>query len=329
MKPVSHFVAGSISLFLFFLFLAPGVQGAESFPQKPISIIIPTEAGADNDVTVRPLLEKASALLPKPFVPVNKPGAGMTLAYREVQKAKPDGHTLGVANATIITSKLQGFIPYDYKDFTHLGHYWSMTPVLFASTKVKRPFKTAQEAFAFAKVHPGEVSLATTAVGGAFWTAGMLLVNETRLDFNFIPQEGSASFVLAQLAGGHMDLGIAGTSSAKPQIDAGNVLPLAVIGPKRIPGKLNYVPTMTELGYPVSITTFGSVIGPAKIPQNVCEILIKAIKAGATDPEYQKFITSRFDNPWYMSPDEFYNYCEAQKPMFTKVFEKAGLLKVK
>jgi tripartite-type tricarboxylate transporter receptor subunit TctC len=57
--------------------------------------------------------------------------------------------------------------------------------------------------------------------------------------------------------------------------------------------------------------------------------LIKAIKAGATDPEYQKFITSRFDNPWYMSPDEFYNYCEAQKPMFTKVFEKAGLLKVK
>ena len=67
MKPVRHFVLGSISLFLFFFSLAHGVQGAESFPQKPISIIIPTEAGADNDVTVRPLLGKASALLPNPL----------------------------------------------------------------------------------------------------------------------------------------------------------------------------------------------------------------------------------------------------------------------
>ena len=214
------------AFFLLFFSYHPALQAAE-FPSKPITVIIPIEAGGDGDILTRPWMEKASALLGKPLIPVNKPGAGLTIGYREIYNAKPDGYTIGIANPTIVTARLQGFFPYDYRDFTLLGNFVSLYPVLLASKKTKEPFKNLNEAVSAAKAHPGKVSLATTAVGGIWWTAGVLLQKELGLDLNLVPQEGSATFVITQLAGGHMDLGITGASSSIPQIEAGNLQPIA------------------------------------------------------------------------------------------------------
>jgi len=83
-------------------------------------------------------MEKAGPILGKPLVAVNKPGAGSPWVTRNLQ-FEADGHTIGVANVTIFTAKMQGFFPYDYKDFTHLGYFISQYPLLFASTKSKHP----------------------------------------------------------------------------------------------------------------------------------------------------------------------------------------------
>lgn len=305
------------------------LQAAERFPAKPITVVIPLEAGSDADLVTRPWMEKAGPILGKPLVAVNKPGAGLTIGMREIYNAKPDGHTIGVTNVTIFTSKMQGFFPYDYKDFTHLGYFISQYPLLFASTKSKHPFKSFPEAVAFAKAHPGDVSLATTAVGGIYWASGLMVGSETGAQFNLVPQEGSAGFVVSQLAGGHMDLGVAGAAAPRAQMDAGNIIPLAVFGPERLSGKLSHVPTFKELGYPIVIRTFTTVIGPPKIPKPVAETLTKAIKQAVTDPEYRSFIQSRSDAPVYMAPEEFVKFCDEQKAMYYKIFERAGLLKVK
>jgi tripartite-type tricarboxylate transporter receptor subunit TctC len=302
---------------------------AADYPIRPITAIIPVEAGGDADITARPVLEKVSKNLGKPVIVVNKPGAGLTIGYGEIYRAKPDGYTIGVAVASIITVKMQGFFPYDYHDFTILGHYWSMSPIIVASKKISDQFRTVQELFAYVKAHPEEVKLATTAVGGAYWNAAMLLQESSDMKFNIIPQQGSAGYVVKQVAGGHIEVGVSGFSAAKPQIDAGNIVPLAVIGPNRLPGKYSNLPTVKELGYDASIRTFGLLMGPPKMPNDIVTKLVKSIEIAAKDKEYQTFIKNRYDEPMYLSPQEFVKIADEESKVYYKVFEKTGLLKKK
>jgi len=287
------------------------------------------EAGADADIYVRPLMDRASAMLGKPIIIINKPGAGQTIGYREIYQAKPDGYTIGLAVLTLVTSKLQGLFPYDYRDFTLMGSFTAQYPMIVASTKTQRPFTTFEEVISFAKSHPGEVSMATTAVGGPYWTGALILSETAGVKFNLIPQAGSGGFVVNQVAGGHSDLGVTGAPSAKPHVEAGNLRSLAVLGRNRLPGKYESVPTLKELGYDVVIHTYIAAIGPPKIPKDITEKLVKTFEIAAQEPDYQKFVLSRSDLPFYMGPERFFNFSEEQRKMYRPIFEKAGLLKEK
>lgn len=305
------------------------VQASEQYPVKPITFIVPNEPGADADVLVRPLLQRVSTILGKPIIVVNKPGGGNTIGYREIHQAKPDGYTIGLCTLTLVTNRLQGLSSIDYHDFTLIGSFNATYPMIIASTKTTRPFTTIQEAFSFAKSNPGEVSMTTTAVGGSWWIAAMLVADRTGLKFNMIPQAGSGAFVVTQLAGGHSDIGITGAPSAMPQIDAGNLRPLATLGISRIPGKYDYVPTLKEAGYDISVHSFIAAMGPPKIPKDITGKLVKAFESEANHPEYQKFILSRYDTPYYTGPKAFFDFCEEQVKVYRTIFDKAGVLKEK
>ena len=160
-------------LFCFASFQFGILQAAEKFPVKPIDFIVPLEAGSDGDVIARPVMQKVSQILGHPVMIVNKPGAGSSLGYREVYRAKPDGYTIGWGSATLISNKLQGISPIDYHDFTMLGTFATYFPVIVAATNTKRPFKTIQEVMSYAKAHPGEVSMATGGIGQNWWVASM------------------------------------------------------------------------------------------------------------------------------------------------------------
>jgi tripartite-type tricarboxylate transporter receptor subunit TctC len=162
-----------MGIFIFFggVGNTPRVQAAETYPARPVTLIVPQEAGSDGDINNRKLMEIASPILGKPIIIVNKPGAGQVIGNRELFKAKPDGYTIGTGSATIILSKLQGLTPFSYRDFTLIAFTYQALPIVLASTKTKTPFKTIEEVVSFAKSHPGEVSVATTAVGGPYWLA--------------------------------------------------------------------------------------------------------------------------------------------------------------
>jgi tripartite-type tricarboxylate transporter receptor subunit TctC len=320
-----------MAFFLFGALLSKemNVEAADKYPVKPITCILPYEAGADGDINTRPLVEKASALLGKPIIVVNKPGAGQTIGYRETYQAKPDGYTLGNGALSLVTTKLQGFYPYDHRDFTLIGAYYLQSAVIFASNKTQRRFKTIQEVFAAAKARPGEIPLATSAAGGAWWISTMLLQDRTGLEFNVIPQEGSGGFVVAQVAGGHTELAITGASPAKPHIESGTIRALAVIGPERYSGVLSDVPTLKELGYDISVTSFAGMMGPPKMPKDIVDKLAKAFETASTDKEYQKFLASRFVTPVFIPTDKWLSFCEETRKVYREVFAKAGLLKEK
>ena len=223
------------------------LQAAEKYPVKPIECIVGVEAGADGDVITRPIAQSLSQILGQPVMIVNKPGAGSSIGYREIHNARTDGHTIGWGSATIITNKLQGVSPYDYHDFTQLGAFCTYFPIVIASTKGKHNFKTIQEAIAYAKAHPGELNMATAGIGQSWWVAAMSFLEGTGVKVNTIPQAGAGAMVVAQVAGGHAELGVAALGSAKGMVEGGQVRYLATLGEQRASARYEMIPTVKEL----------------------------------------------------------------------------------
>ena len=317
------------------IFLVMGIgggnqtQAADKYPVKPITIIVPMEVGSDADVLSRPMMQKASAILGKPVVIVNKPGGGQTIGLREVYGAKPDGYTIGLGNISIILAKMQGLLPYDYHDFTSICLLSASSAVILASTKTKRPFQTFEEVVSFAKANPGEASMLTSATGGPLWLTGVILQENSKLKFNIIPQEGSAGFIVSQLAGGHADIGVTFFPSAKAQIEAGTVRCIAVAGNERYPGKYNDIPLLKEIGYDVSVYSFTSIIGPPKMPKEIADKLAKTFETVMKDPEIQNHFINRNFFPKFLPPEQFIDFCNRERSIYRPVLERAGILKEK
>jgi len=314
-------------LFCFASVHLEGVKAAEKYPVKPIECIVGVEAGADGDVITRPVMQKVSQMLGQPIMIVNKPGAGSSISYRELHRAKPDGYTIGWGSATIITNKLQGVSPIDYHDFTQLGTCATYFPIIVAATKTQRPFKTIQEVISYAKEHPGALSMSTAGIGQSWWVAAMSFLKGTGLEINTIPQPGAGAMVVAQVAGGHTDLGVTALGAAKSMIEGGQVRFLATLGEQRAPAPYDQIPTVKELGFPVSWESTNFFMGPPKMPENVVDILVKAIKEAVHDPSYIKFCTERNARWGYIPPDKVVAEFDKRRAVVREIMSKAGILK--
>ena len=316
------------SVWLSSAFLSPGVvQAAEKYPVKPILCIVAVEAGGDGDVLVRPIMQRVSQMLGQSIVIVNKPGGGSSIGYRELHGARPDGYTIGWGSATIITNKLQGVSPLDYHDFTHLGAYATFFPIVIASTKSKVQFNTIQDAIAYAKANPGNVNMSTAGVGQSWWVAAMAFVGGTGIKVNAIPQPGAGALTVAQVAGGHAELGVAALGSAKSMVESGQVRFLATLGEGRAPAPYDKVPTVRELGYDVSWESTNFVMGPPRMPKEIVAILVNAIEKAAKDPEFVKFAVDRNTRWEYIPPGNIVPAFDKRRTAVREIMSKAGILK--
>ncbi len=303
------------------------LPAAEKYPVKPIDFIVPLEAGSDGDVITRPVVQKVSQILGQPMMIVNKPGAGSSIGYREVHKAKPDGYTIGWGSATLISNKLQGIFPFDYHDFTMLGTFATYFPVIVAATNTKRPFKTIQEVISFAKAHPGEVSMATGGIGQNWWVAAMSFLKGTGVEMNIIPQPGTGAMSMTQVAGGHTDLACVAMGAAKSMVESGQVRLLINLGEERSPAPYDKIQTMKELGYDVSYESTNFAMGPPKMSKDVVEILVKAFKQAVNDPGYVKFCTERNARWEYIPPEKMVPIFDKRRVVVREIMSKAGILK--
>jgi tripartite-type tricarboxylate transporter receptor subunit TctC len=304
------------------------LAASEQYPVKPINCIVPNEAGSDADVLARALCQKASAHLGQPIIIVNKPGGGSSIGYRELQKSKPDGYTIGYGHAAMIINQLLGLLPFGYDELTMICAVASMNPLMVASTKTQRPFKTMEEVLSFAKSRPKEVSIATSNVGGGWWIATMGFEEASGAKFNIIPQAGTGAFAITQVAGGHTDLAVVGLPAAKSQADAGNVRLLATFGDQRLPGYED-IPTLKQAGCDVYMESTHTIIGPAKMPNDVTDKLSKAFEAAANDPGYSKFLSEQGAVPFYRPSVQALQFCSERRKVIGRIMDKAGLLKRK
>jgi tripartite-type tricarboxylate transporter receptor subunit TctC len=307
--------------------LSLGAQAADKYPVRPITAIVAVEAGADGDVLVRPILQSVSKALGQPITVVNKPGGGSSIGYRELHAAKPDGYTIGWGSATIITNKVQGVSPLDHHDFTQLGAYATYFPIVVSSIKSKVPLNTIQEAIQYAKANPGKLNMSTAGVGQSWWVAAMAMIGGTGINVNTIPQPGAGAMTIAQVAGGHAELGVAALGSAKSMIEAGQIKFLATLGDARAPAPYDKVPTLKELGYNVSWESTNFLMAPPKLPKDIMAVLVPAIEKAVKDPAFIKFANERNTRWEYIPPGEVVKKFDERRETVRAIMTKAGIIK--
>ncbi len=302
-------------------------QAAEKYPVKPIEFIVGVEPGADGDTISRPAIATVSKILGQPIITVNKPGAGSSIGYREVLRAKPDGYTIGWGSATLVSNKLQGISNFDYRDFIPLGPFATYFPVIVAATKTDRPFKTIQEVITFAKANPGQVSMATAGIGQNWWVAAMDFARVTGVQINMIPQPGAGALCMAQVGGGHTDLSIVALGAAKSMVDSGQVRLLASLGEKRPAPPYDQTPTLRELGYDTADESLNFARAPPKTSRDIVEVWVSAVKTAVSDPAYIKFCTERNARWEYMTPEQITAAFDRRSIIVREIMSKAGILK--
>jgi len=249
------------------LFGAATAAWAQTYPAKPIRIVVGFPPGGGNDIIARMVGAKMQETWGQPVVIDNKPGANSIIAAEFVAKSAPDGYTL-LVNATggmSVNPVLYAKLPYDsLKDFVAISMVGSFPLVLVVHPSV--PANSVQELVAYAKANPGTLNYSSGST--AFQVASEMFKQMTGTDLRHIPYKGSAASITAVIAG-DVQMTIVDTPPLVPQINAGRVKALAVTSSKRA-SAMSGLPTIAESGVPgYEMVLWIGVFAPAGTPRDV------------------------------------------------------------
>lgn len=302
---------------------AAGAAAAQSFPDKPVRVIIPYAAGGGSDITMRIVQAKAMELLGQSLIVDNRAGGGTLIGTRMTQAAPADGYTIGVMDpAFIINPTLVKDAGYDaLKDFAPVTLI-TATPLILV-TPAAFPPKTVQELVDHVKAHPGKVNFGSPGDGSAGHLAIEQFRNHFGLKMTHIPYKGAGPAVTAVVAG-EVPMLIAGSGSV-PFIQDGRLRGLAATSAKRLPA-IPAVPTFAELGFPqINVQTFAGVVAPAGTPPAAIGRLHAAI-AGATQlPEVKARLEQLNQFPVGNTPAEFGAFLRENQARLVKVVRDADI----
>ncbi|GAA4338471.1 tripartite tricarboxylate transporter substrate binding protein [Variovorax defluvii] len=267
--------------------LAMSAGQAQTYPSKPVTLVVGFAPGGSADILARLVAQKLGDSLGQPVVVDNKPGAGATIATAAVASAKPDGYTLlmvtsGHAGSAALYPKLSYDTIRGFEPVAKVG----ASPVLIVAP-ASGPFKQLKDVIDTARKNPGKLNYAAGG-GGATTTslAAEFLKNEAKIDMVMVPYKGSGPALTALLAG-EVDLGFDIPSSALPHVRSGKLVPLAVTTRSRS-NVLPDVPTVAEQGLKgFEVTGWFGVLAPAGTPQPIVARLNKDINALLTAPDTQ------------------------------------------
>jgi tripartite-type tricarboxylate transporter receptor subunit TctC len=297
---------------------------AQSFPSKPIKLIVPFPPGGTADIQARLIGQHMSQTLGQPVVIESKPGGGTVIGSNLVAKSPPDGHTLLVmANSFVINAKLHPSLPYEgIKAFEPVA-CMTDSPQFIAVNQAS-PFRTFKDFIDAAKAKPNTVSYATVGPTTTQHIAGEMLQRAAGIKLIYTPFTGGAPAVTAVLAG-HVDVVLANVSEMASHIEAGKMRPLAVTTAKRLETYKD-VPTVDESGYPgYEASAWFGLVAPAGTPKDVVAKLSGAVKAALNDAELRKKVITVGLVPYYMDQTAFAAHIAQQYDRYSKVIDAAGI----
>jgi tripartite-type tricarboxylate transporter receptor subunit TctC len=295
---------------------------AQSYPQKPVRLVVPAPAGGPTDVPGRLIADGLSNLVGQRFVVENRVGAGGLVAGEYVSRAAPDGYTLLYANTSVlaVNPALQGSnMPYDpAKAFAPVGFVSNSPQLLVANPKV--PYRSVQELVAWAKKNPGKLNFATAGVGTLPHLTYELFKMETGIDALNVPYSGGGPALTAVIAGQADVL----FDLVSPRVKNGEVRAIAITGPARNPD-LPDVPTLAEGGYPAVTSTSGTgIVAPAGIPKEIVVMLNAKLNELIERADTQAKMKSFGLVPKAGTPEEFGAWAAQERERWTRVVKVSG-----
>ncbi|MCA3183074.1 MULTISPECIES: tripartite tricarboxylate transporter substrate binding protein [unclassified Cupriavidus] len=265
---------------------------ADSFPSKPIQLVIPFPPGGATDVIGRLVGKKLGDKLGQTVVIDNRPGAGTIVGASYVAKAAPDGYTLLASSGTTfsVNPAIHAKLPYDpVKSFEPIG-FTGRTGLILLANK-DQPVSNLKQLVAAAKAQPGKLTYGSFGSGTTAQFAGEMLFNLAGVKLLHVPYKGSAP-AMTDLIGGQIPFTVDTVAAAIPQVKSGKVKAIAVTTARRST-LLPDVPTAAEAGYPgIDADTWLALVAPRGLPPEVKQKLEKALAEVMADPDTRKALTN-------------------------------------
>jgi len=301
-----------------------GPAVAQSWPERPITAVVPLAAGNAIDVVGRIVLDQISRQLDRPIVVENRVGAGGTIGAATVAKATPDGYTILVHSSSIaIAPSLYSKLPYDTTgDLTAVIPFGIQPSVLV--TTPKKGFKTVADLVAVAKAKPGALNYASAGSGSTSHLAALRMLAGAGLQMHHVPYRGPVDAITGLLAG-EIDIYFLPLSAALPYLKEGSLTALAVSTSKRA-AALPEVPTTLEAGLPDSAYEFWiGLFVPSKTPSNVTERLYEEAQKALRLPEVQEKLRTVGMEPMPLDREQFGKRLRTEIDDVGKLVKAAGI----
>jgi len=296
---------------------------AQSYPDKPIKMIVPFLPGGPIDTMARLTASDLGTRLGQQVIVENRPGAGSTIGFKAAASAEPDGYTLlfGSSGSLGVAPALYPTIDVDpLKHFTAVATTSLLPHVMVVGPSV--PAKTLAEFIAYAKANPGRLNYGA-GLGTPPHLLSTLFKTQAGLDVTYVPYKGSAQSVTDLLAG-QTHFTIDGMLILIPQIKQGKLKPLAVARPERWPD-LPDVPTFVESGFPdLIVDAWTGVVAPKGTPASIVEKLNAAINEGLRTPEIKTALDRFAALPKASTPAEYDAFLRAELPKWAAMVKLAG-----
>ncbi|MHB1416155.1 MAG: tripartite tricarboxylate transporter substrate binding protein [Chloroflexota bacterium] len=312
----------AILLLIPILLAAACAPAASAFPTKPVTLIVPFDAGGGPDTTFRVLAEEAGKALGQKVVVVNRPGGAGTVGVTELIQSKPDGYTVSMCPVAVLNVQpLLQDVPYKGPgDVLPLVASNEAPMVLYV--KADSPFKTLKDLVDEAKKRPGKVTIGN--VGGNYNVPHadlILLQKEAGIQVKIVPY-GSSDHLPAVL-GGTIEASTGQVAMMSQHIKAGTVRALGVFYPNRVTS-LPDVPTFKEQGYDVSLAPYEFVIAPKGLTPEVKGKLVDAFTTAAKSQAFKDYIDKQGAILAYVGPDDLAKKLAADADKYKQLVEEAG-----
>ena len=297
---------------------------APTYPDKPIRIVSPFPVGGIADTFAREIGKRLTEAWGQPVVVDNRTGAGGNIGADIVAKSAPDGYTLVIGNigTHAVNVSLFPSMPFDtIKDFTPIVHVLDAEGLLVVNPSITAT--TVPELIALARSQPGKLSYGSGGIGTTSHLAGELFKSMTKVDIVHVPYKGNVP-AITDLLGGQTSMAFATMPTVLPQVRAGKLRPLAVLGTARSPA-LPDVPTVGETVPGFEVSNWIGLFGPAGTPPAIVARLNAEVQKIMRSPDIQKRLETEGAKFIPMTPEEFANFQKAELTKWAKTIKDANI----
>lgn len=304
--------------------LAVGPAWAQSYPVRPIRLILPFPPGGPTDITGRAIAQKLGEQLGQSVIPDNRPGAAGNIGLELAAKAPPDGYTIVLTAPPIaISPSLYKKLNYNaQKELAPITLVAEIQNIVVAHNSV--PVKNLKDLIELARRNPGKLNFSSSGAGSTNHLASELLKGKHKLDMVHVPFKGSGPALVA-LMSGQVDWGTMAVPGAIPLVKAGRVRGLAVLSEKRVPA-LPQIPTAVESGvegFVVSI--WYGILAPAGTPRNIINRLNSELHKALASPDLKERLANSGVDPLTSTPEQFASHIRSETVRYAKIIKDAGI----